>query len=580
MSIFSHSCLTFSDESDEAKALILGSFFSLAASQKYPHYNIPRGVIIEKEPFTPENGKLTPSFKTCRRTFIDVYESEFRKIFLQIDAGDEEIKIIVSNVLGVEKRSLNSGDNLIKMGMNSSNSIHLKNILEKKFKTKIPSEMLGNIQDMNSVITLVKGINHGIFLHSRQKEEAEKDLGMKIKLDKELITKWKSENLMSVWETEKTDNVMKFSHVLLTGSTGFLGSSILAEILTVTTAHVYCIVRGDDEEQAKFRFEKAISWWPDFPFFASRVTVIVGDISKNNFGISKESYQKLSTTIDGIVHSAGIVDWILPYTALRETNVHGTMRILKFSVLQKLKPILVVSSSSANVPPCYCQKKWINLQDHFHVNCLMEFLRNQIQGNVNWDGYGLSKFVSEKLVWDAHAEGLPVVVVSPGMIGPSFKYCHLNPKQLYERYLSSIILSKTAPKPTSISESLEFSSVDFVASACIALFLSADSYGHRFEIPTSLISLSTLHATIESEGYEIHQIPFNLWHENMKKSGLPIMPLIDFRSEEIFEKLMDCISTKLGWNPREAKKEITVQVIKMVLSTLQQLNMTCCPVTV
>jgi hypothetical protein len=95
------SLLTLPVTSNEAKDLILESFFSLAASNKLPHYNIPRGIIIETKKFTPENGKLTPSFKTCRRSFVEEYGPEFEKLFLAIEEEGEEIKKIVETVIGV-----------------------------------------------------------------------------------------------------------------------------------------------------------------------------------------------------------------------------------------------------------------------------------------------------------------------------------------------------------------------------------------------------------------------------------------------------------------------------------------------
>jgi thioester reductase-like protein len=44
---------------------------------------------------------------------------------------------------------------------------------------------------------------------------------------------------------------MSARHVLLTGATGFLGSTLLDELLTRTEAHVTCLVRSDRERHSR-----------------------------------------------------------------------------------------------------------------------------------------------------------------------------------------------------------------------------------------------------------------------------------------------------------------------------------------
>lgn len=59
---------------------------------------------------------------------------------------------------------------------------------------------------------------------------------------------------------------------------------------------------------------------------------LVGDLTKLEFGLSREVYQKLSETIDSIVHNAALVHWIFPYEQLKPHNVIGT-QVIEYVIL-------------------------------------------------------------------------------------------------------------------------------------------------------------------------------------------------------------------------------------------------------
>lgn len=68
--------------------------------------------------------------------------------------------------------------------------------------------------------------------------------------------------------------------------------------------------------------------------FSKRVNVICGDLKKLNFGFN-EIFDKLSKNIDIIFHNATMNNSLLPYSSHYDTNVFGTLQIIKLSYTLK-----------------------------------------------------------------------------------------------------------------------------------------------------------------------------------------------------------------------------------------------------
>jgi L-2-aminoadipate reductase len=108
------------------------------------------------------------------------------------------------------------------------------------------------------------------------------------------------------------------------------------------------------------------------------------------------------------------VHWVYPYEKLRSANVLGTLRAIEFACLGKPKQFIFVSSTSA-------------IDTEYYVR-LSESLSREGEGGVSEDdplegsrtglktGYGQSKWVSEKLLFEAGKRGLCGYIVRPGYV--------------------------------------------------------------------------------------------------------------------------------------------------------------------
>ncbi|MGN0448042.1 MAG: iron-containing alcohol dehydrogenase [Acutalibacteraceae bacterium] len=115
----------------------------------------------------------------------------------------------------------------------------------------------------------------------------------------------------------------EYKCALLTGATGFLGVHILRE-LTEKAIKVYCLVRNEQ------RFKNQIAYYfDDFDF--SSVKTVIGDIEKENLGLSEDTYALVCREVETVFHVAANVHHAGDYSELERTNVIGTKNIIEFA---------------------------------------------------------------------------------------------------------------------------------------------------------------------------------------------------------------------------------------------------------
>ena len=123
-------------------------------------------------------------------------------------------------------------------------------------------------------------------------------------------------------KAERTVDKKKYSAVLLTGATGFLGIHILKELLSAGIK-VYCLVRNEKRLLSQIEY-----------YFGSLdmtgVEIVEGNIEQEKLGISEEKYSYLSAAVDAVYHVAANVHHAGDYEELRRTNVQGTKNVISF----------------------------------------------------------------------------------------------------------------------------------------------------------------------------------------------------------------------------------------------------------
>lgn len=181
--------------------------------------------------------------------------------------------------------------------------------------------------------------------------------------------------------------------ILVTGGTGLVGCHLL-----------YSLLREHGELRAIYRrssdlngVKKVFSFYGgDSESFFERIRWVEADLQ--DFSSLGEAFQGITQ----VYHCAALVSFVTSdYQKMRRVNIEGTTNIVNLCIGHQVKKLCYVSSVAA--------------------------IENRAEGEIidesdNWantagkSGYAITKYGAEMEVWRASQEGIPVVIVNPGVI--------------------------------------------------------------------------------------------------------------------------------------------------------------------
>lgn len=267
-----------------------------------------------------------------------------------------------------------------------------------------------------------------------------------------------------------------FGNILLTGATGYLGAHLLKELLDRTESDIYCLVRGNSNNDAQARLYRVLDFY--FPLLTEsankRIHVLCGDITEDNWGLPPEQYYYLAQQINTVFHCAAKVRHYGGYTEFEKVNVEGTRTITNFC-LDHQKTLHYISTTS--ISGRYLVKQ--NLGDV----TLTEndfYIGQHYYENV----YVRSKFEAENLILNAMHKGLNGVIYRMGILTGRYTdgrfQANIHDNALYNR-IKSIIQIGMIPEEF-LSQELEFSPVDYCSRAIVLLAELPESNKHIYHI--------------------------------------------------------------------------------------------------
>lgn len=310
---------------------------------------------------------------------------------------------------------------------------------------------------------------------------------------------------------------------LLTGATGYLGSYLLRELLQETTMQIYCLIRAESLREAEKKLENSLIKFGTFDYEKGRVQIVLGDLGCRNLGMEEKEYENLAEKVDCIYHNGAKVHFLYGYNELKNINVNGTKEIIKFARYKRIKAIFYMST--------------ISIFSKFRYDKRV-VLENQNLSNpgILPIGYTQSKWVSERIIWEAKELGIPVIVYRLGHIVGDSESGMCNTGDFIFRIIETCLLLQLYPN---VKGEIAPIAVDDVAKIVVGISQNEREYGKTYHIinPQS-ISFEDAAAIAKSIGISLSPIDIRQWIEKVKtyECKLPISPFMDFLTRNIGNK--------------------------------------------
>jgi long-chain acyl-CoA synthetase len=122
--------------------------------------------------------------------------------------------------------------------------------------------------------------------------------------------------------------------IFLTGSTGYLGSYLVARLFTGHADRLNLLVRAKTEQEARERLWQSLQLHFEFPEFFeylnSRVRIFRGDLTSERFGLSDDEYHTLVDSTDSILHCAASLNRKSEKQCLN-VNLRGSLEVIQLA---------------------------------------------------------------------------------------------------------------------------------------------------------------------------------------------------------------------------------------------------------
>jgi fatty acid CoA ligase FadD9 len=521
----------------------------VAQAEKLQSYEVPRDFIVEREPFSAENGLLAGIGKYQRPKFKERYGLRLEQLYEQIadnQQGEldalrrqggslpvlETITRAMQATLGVESIDDSGKTSFSDLGGDSLSAVTFSLLLEEIYGVEVPVSVINN--PAGSLQRLARFIERArkspsttpsfSSVHGRDSDEIRaSDLTLDRFIDSRLLDA----------AGQALPPATDARQVFMTGANGFLGRFLCLEWLERMArvgGKVVCIARGRDADDARQRIAAAFASDPELTARFDRVAethleVLAGDLGEPQLGLTDGDWMRLAHSIDLIVHPAALVNHVLPYPQLFGPNVVGTAEVIKLAITHKLKPINNVSTVAvAFLPDGTIINETADVRQAAPVRRL---------GSGGYaDGYAASKWAAEVLLREAHDQyRLPVAVFRSDMILAHSQYkAQLNMPDVFTRLIISLVYTGLAPKSFYSGGGRPHYPglpVDFTAGAIATLgarSLSGFRTYHVINPHDDNISLDTIVDWLEAAGYAINRIDdYSEWYDRFASAlrGLP-----------------------------------------------------------
>ena len=462
--------------------------------ESLPHYMIPT-VFVELDalPIQETTGKVDRNQLPEPPARLDQGASRETGRKLSPDAPRHEKEALLARIweetLGLERDDVERDDDFFDLGGHSLAAAEMLERVEEAFGERLPVSVFLDAPTVAGLSGEIEAPNR----EAEREHPASPDLRSEAVLEPDIVPEGRESN---------TPTLRDAGNIFLTGATGFLGAFLLHELLSGTKAVVHCLVRAGKGEDPAARLRanlEAYGLWR--PEHARRIAPVPGDLAEPLLGMSGEKFDELAREVDLIFHGGAVVNLIYPYQALKPSNVDGTREVIRLACRHRSKPLHYISSNG--IFPADGRA--------YTENANLDALADARQ-----DGYGRSKWVSEKLVWEAADRGLPVVVYRPGNISGHSESGVSNPRDFLGALIAESLRLDLAPSIEGWR--MEMTPVDFVSRTILHVADEPNALGETFHLANpDPVPADNVFGWLQELGYPLERLDYPDWLEALRE---------------------------------------------------------------
>jgi len=245
--------------------------------------------------------------------------------------------------------------------------------------------------------------------------------------------------------------------IFLTGSTGYIGAHVAANLLDGHGASLNVLVRARDPREAQLRLWNAMQLHLDFPRFyeylQTRVRVFCGDLTSPGFGLGRDEYDRLVHTTDSVIHCAASLNRKSEKSCLN-VNLRGTLEVLTLARHAEHYHGLRRFSQVSTVAVAGQRNHEVVTEDHS-----IEWDRS------DYDPYARTKKFCEHMM-RVLLPDTPKTVFRPSIVLGDSRYAETTQ---FDMVRSFVFLASLPALPFRPTDKIDIVNVDFVADAIATL---------------------------------------------------------------------------------------------------------------